>query len=56
MDGKGSQAHPEGMVESGLSDHESMEPVPVQLTGTSSLSAMCPDYANFCFCYGRFSE
>ncbi|WP_117885215.1 alpha-L-rhamnosidase [Aureibaculum luteum] len=27
--------HPEGIVDKGLSDHESMEPVPVQLTGTS---------------------
>ncbi len=27
--------HPEGIVDEGLSDHESMEPVPVQLTGTS---------------------
>lgn len=27
--------HPEGMVDDGLSDHESLEPVPVQLTGTS---------------------
>jgi alpha-L-rhamnosidase len=26
--------HPEGIVDKGLSDHESMEPVPVQLTGT----------------------
>lgn len=26
--------HPEGMVDDGLSDHESLEPVPVQLTGT----------------------
>ncbi len=27
--------HPDGLVDKGLSDHESMEPVPVQLTGTS---------------------
>ncbi len=27
--------HPEGMVDNGLSDHESLEPVPVQLTGTA---------------------
>ena len=27
--------HPEGIVDEGLSDHESLEPVPVQLTGTS---------------------
>lgn len=27
--------HPEGIVNKGLSDHESMEPVPVELTGTS---------------------
>jgi len=27
--------HPEGLVDSGLSDHESLEPVPVQLTGTA---------------------
>ncbi len=26
--------HPDGIVNSGLSDHESLEPVPVQLTGT----------------------
>jgi alpha-L-rhamnosidase len=26
--------HPAGIVDSGLSDHESLEPVPVQLTGT----------------------
>ena len=27
--------HPEGLVNEGLSDHESLEPVPVSLTGTS---------------------
>ncbi len=27
--------HPEGIIDDGLSDHESLEPVPVQLTGTS---------------------
>ncbi|MFT5999526.1 MAG: alpha-L-rhamnosidase [Neolewinella sp.] len=27
--------HPEGLIDDGLSDHESLEPVPVQLTGTS---------------------
>ncbi len=27
--------HPAGMIDDGLSDHESLEPVPVQLTGTS---------------------
>jgi alpha-L-rhamnosidase len=27
--------HPEGIINDGLSDHESLEPVPVQLTGTS---------------------
>ncbi len=27
--------HPDGIVKKGLSDHESMEPVPVELTGTS---------------------
>jgi alpha-L-rhamnosidase len=32
--GKVALLHPDGIVESGLSDHESMEPVPVQLTGT----------------------
>jgi alpha-L-rhamnosidase len=26
--------HPEGIINAGLSDHESLEPVPVQLTGT----------------------
>ncbi|NQU52665.1 MAG: family 78 glycoside hydrolase catalytic domain, partial [Bacteroidetes bacterium] len=26
--------HPDGLVDKGLSDHESMEPVPVELTGT----------------------
>lgn len=26
--------HPEGMIDDGLSDHESLEPVPVELTGT----------------------
>jgi alpha-L-rhamnosidase len=31
---KAARLHPDGMVDSGLSDHESMEPVPVQLTGT----------------------
>jgi len=31
---KVARLHPEGMVEKGLSDHESLEPVPVQLTGT----------------------
>ncbi len=32
---KAARIHPEGMVDDGLSDHESMEPVPVQLTGTA---------------------
>ncbi|MBW6533815.1 MAG: glycoside hydrolase family 78 protein [Mariniphaga sp.] len=32
---KVARLHPDGMVDKGLSDHESMEPVPVQLTGTS---------------------
>ena len=32
---KVARIHPEGMVNNGLSDHESLEPVPVQLTGTS---------------------
>ncbi len=32
---KVARIHPEGMVNEGLSDHESLEPVPVQLTGTS---------------------
>jgi alpha-L-rhamnosidase len=27
--------HPKGIVETGLSDHESLEPVPVELTGTT---------------------
>jgi len=31
---KVARLHPEGIVDKGLSDHESMEPVPVQLTGT----------------------
>ena len=31
---KVARIHPQGMVEEGLSDHESLEPVPVQLTGT----------------------
>jgi alpha-L-rhamnosidase len=32
--GKVAMLHPEGIVDDGLSDHESLEPVPVQLTGT----------------------
>ena len=32
---KVARLHPAGLVESGLSDHESLEPVPVELTGTS---------------------
>lgn len=32
---KAAMIHPEGIVNAGLSDHESLEPVPVQLTGTS---------------------
>ena len=32
---KVARLHPEGMVRSGLSDHESLEPVPVELTGTA---------------------
>jgi alpha-L-rhamnosidase len=32
---KVARIHPEGLVERGLSDHESLEPVPVQLTGTA---------------------
>jgi alpha-L-rhamnosidase len=31
---KAARIHPEGLVDAGLSDHESLEPVPVQLTGT----------------------
>ncbi len=31
---KVARIHPEGMVGEGLSDHESLEPVPVELTGT----------------------
>ncbi|HNR41043.1 MAG TPA: family 78 glycoside hydrolase catalytic domain [Bacteroidales bacterium] len=31
---KVARIHPEGMVHKGLSDHESLEPVPVELTGT----------------------
>lgn len=31
---KASRIHPEGIVDQGLSDHESLEPVPVELTGT----------------------
>lgn len=32
---KVARLHPEGIVEQGLSDHESLEPVPVELTGTA---------------------
>jgi alpha-L-rhamnosidase len=32
---KAARIHPEGIVDKGLSDHESMQPVPVQLTGTA---------------------
>ncbi|TWO32486.1 Bacterial alpha-L-rhamnosidase [Seonamhaeicola sediminis] len=32
---KVARIHPNGMVNKGLSDHESLEPVPVELTGTS---------------------
>lgn len=32
---KVARLHPDGLVDSGLSDHESLEPVPVQLTGTA---------------------
>jgi alpha-L-rhamnosidase len=32
---KAGRLHPNGLVETGLSDHESLEPVPVQLTGTA---------------------
>ncbi len=31
---KAARIHPEGLVNEGLGDHESLEPVPVQLTGT----------------------
>jgi len=31
---KAERIHPEGIVHEGLSDHESLEPVPVELTGT----------------------
>lgn len=31
---KVARIHPEGLVDEGLSDHESLDPVPVQLTGT----------------------
>jgi len=32
---KAARIHPDGIVDDGLSDHESLEPVPVQLTGTA---------------------
>lgn len=32
---KAARLHPDGLVENGLSDHESLEPVPVELIGTS---------------------
>lgn len=32
---KAARIHPNGLVEEGLSDHESLEPVPVELTGTA---------------------
>jgi alpha-L-rhamnosidase len=32
---KVARIHPNGVVDAGLSDHESLEPVPVELTGTS---------------------
>jgi alpha-L-rhamnosidase len=32
---KAARIHPEGIVNEGLSDHESLEPVPVELTGTA---------------------
>ncbi|MEZ5041767.1 MAG: family 78 glycoside hydrolase catalytic domain [Saprospiraceae bacterium] len=32
---KVARIHPDGIVDDGLSDHESLEPVPVRLTGTS---------------------
>ncbi len=32
---KAARIHPEGLVEKGLSDHESLAPVPVELTGTT---------------------
>lgn len=32
---KAARLHPDGLVEKGLSDHESLEPVPVELTGTT---------------------
>ena len=32
---KAARIHPEGLVNAGLSDHESLEPVPVGLTGTA---------------------
>ncbi len=32
---KVARIHPEGLVEEGLSDHESLKPVPVELTGTT---------------------
>lgn len=32
---KAARLHPDGLVEQGLSDHESLEPVPVTLTGTA---------------------
>lgn len=32
---KAHRIHPEGLVDAGLSDHESLKPVPVELTGTA---------------------
>ncbi len=46
---KVARIHPDGIVDSGLSDHESLEPVPVELTGTSYYLQCARIMATFAF-------
>ncbi|WP_339756364.1 family 78 glycoside hydrolase catalytic domain [Algoriphagus aquimarinus] len=48
--------HPEGLVDEGLSDHESLEPVPVQLTGTSHYLQSARIMATFAEVMGRTAD
>jgi alpha-L-rhamnosidase len=49
---KAARIHPAGIVDKGLSDHESLEPVPVELTGTSHYLQCAGIMATFASCMG----
>jgi alpha-L-rhamnosidase len=49
---KVARIHPTGIVDAGLSDHESLEPVPVELTGTSHYLHCARIMEKFASCMG----